>query len=83
MSAKTGEAEDEAGKWLNMIARTSLLFNTKKELAEHIGYPALTNNNNLSKIKGDSIQTLTSTSHSVLSQSQRLRMAAASMLSTR
>ena len=53
MSAKTGEAEDEAGKWLNMIARTSLLFNTKKELAEHIGYPALTNNNNLSKIKGD------------------------------
>lgn len=53
MSAKTEEAEDEAGKWLNMIARTSLLFNTKKELAEHIGYPALTNNNNLSKIKGD------------------------------
>lgn len=53
MSAKTGEAEDEAGKWLNMIVRTSLLFNTKKELAEHIGYPALTNNNNLSRIKGD------------------------------
>lgn len=53
MDTKAEKEKDEAGDWLNMIARTSLLFNTKKEMAEHIGYPALANNNSLSRIKGD------------------------------
>lgn len=43
--------DDIIGDWLNAISRTALLFNTKQELAEHIGYPALMNNNSLSKIK--------------------------------
>lgn len=50
---KEKEEEDKAGYWLNMIVKTSLLFNTKIELAKHIGYPALTKNNSLSRIKGD------------------------------
>lgn len=53
MDTKARKGKDEVGNWLNMIARTSLLFNTKREMAEHIGYPALANNNSLSKIKGD------------------------------
>lgn len=53
MDTKAEKEKDKAGDWLNMIARTSLLFNTKKEMAEHIGYPALTNNNSLSRITGD------------------------------
>lgn len=52
MSKQMSKSKDDIiGDWLNAISRTSLLFNTKQELAEHIGYPSLLNNNSISKIK--------------------------------